>query len=184
RVDGHPLLLKELRLIAEVALRSESSKPRTDAYHDALNERIQQELLYREALRVGGITPDLESAQATEKALRAGFPDEKAFLAFLSAQGFDLTSYRAEILRQEIGDAFVRCELDAIPPVSDEEALRFYQIYGNPASLLDKPSPALIEHWRYQVLRKKRAMSGRELLVRLSRQAKIERLFEPGACVS
>jgi hypothetical protein len=180
RVDGRPITLRAIRLIAELKLRSAAGLVREDAYHDATNTRIRRELLAFEAARQG-LSAEPSRVQDAEKIAREGFADEKAWLAFLSHQGLDADAYREEAWAEGRADSLMACEIDGVPRPGDAETIRLFHIYVQPNNP-EPPSPDALEHWRNEFWRKKQSMAGRELLMRLMSQAKIERYFEPGTC--
>jgi hypothetical protein len=119
--------------------------------------------------------------QDAERIAREGFADEKAWLAFLSHQGLDADTYREEVQAEGRADTLMACEFDGVPTPNDAETIRLFHIYVQPNSL-EPLSPDALERWRSEFRRKKQSMAGRELLMRLMSQSKIERYFEPGAC--
>jgi hypothetical protein len=184
RVDGRPITMRQVRLLAETMHRGDAARPdRPGAYHNALNELIRRETLLEEAER-RRLVPEAASLEAAEREARASFPDEASWLSFLRAQGFDLASYRQELRFQETARALAGCHAEEQAPVAtDAEALALYRAYQPPGASAETVSPEAIESWRWQLTRNKRNMAIRDLLDALTAKAKVERYFNPVDCL-
>jgi hypothetical protein len=176
--------MRQVRLLGETMHRSDAARPdRADAYHNALNELIRREVLLEEAER-RNLVPEQASLDAAEREARAAFPDEASWLGFLSAQGYDLESYRQELRLQETARALTGCHAEEQVPVATvEEALAVYRAYRPPGTSFEIAGPEVIESWRWQVTRNKRGMAIRELLDGLTAKARVERYFKPVDCL-
>jgi hypothetical protein len=175
-VNGRPILLKEARLVSEIFLRTDP-KPvehRTRVYENNVNDLIARELLYSEAVR-RGLSPDPKRIEDAERVARAGFTDEKAFLEFLSAQGFDLAGYREQLRIRKTADALSDAVVaEKVKPATDDDARRMFSLYHHGEGT---PTAADLESWRTQIDGKQRAMAVNTFVTEITQKATIEKFY-------
>jgi peptidyl-prolyl cis-trans isomerase C len=178
-VNGRPLHMTQLRLLAELSRKSDSALQdrRADAYQNGLSELIRREVLYQEA-QAQQVVADPARSAATEQETRALFPNEKSFLDFLAQQGHDLASYREELRLQETARELTAREARTVPTPGDAQAAEYFQAY-NPGK---KPSAEELEGARMMIIRANSGEAIRQLLERLTAKAKVERHFQLGEC--
>jgi hypothetical protein len=175
-VNGRPILLKEARIVSELFLRRDPkpAEHRTRVYENNVNDLIARELLYSEALR-RGLAPDPKRIEDAERQARAGFPDEKSFVEFLTAQGFDLAGYREQLRIRKTADALSEAvTAEKVKPATDDDARRMWTQYHQGQGT---PTAADVVHWREQIDGKQRAMAVGTFVTEITQKATIEKFY-------
>jgi len=150
RVNGVEISAERLRLYFEeflgergrnlAAIRSPSAFK--ELKRQALDQLIEQELLWQEARRRKRVAPDQEVDAAVRK-FAAQFPDERRRQAALERGGFTDESYRAWVREQLSISRLVEKEIVPTVKVTREDARDFYEANGH---LFDQPAEARVRH--------------------------------------
>lgn len=140
---------------------------------EALEQLIDKELLWQEALR-RGIQVDAEEVARTRAAVAASFSSPDAFERRLLAAGFDEAAY-ADYLRREIAAGRAFDQLVETATVSDEEVRRLYE--ANRAAFATVDEARGLAMVRQLVLEQRTAEARRVALARLRDKAAIEILL-------
>ena len=131
RVNGQPIPLRNVRIIAEQNLKGQGSAgQRPAAYRAAIEQLIARELLFQEAV-VRGLGPDTEAIERAYDEARVPYKDDETWKLFLAQQGMNEEGFRAELRLQHTVQALLRQQLAKVPQATDQEAQAFYQ--ANPA---------------------------------------------------
>jgi peptidyl-prolyl cis-trans isomerase C len=123
RVNGQPIPIAGVHKMARKPANSHGKIPL--AYRQALEELINRELLFQEAL-ARRLSADDAAVQREYDEARVGHPNDAEWAAFLKGQFLDPQAYRAELRARYTIQALVRQEAEKVPPVSDEEARQYY----------------------------------------------------------
>jgi parvulin-like peptidyl-prolyl isomerase len=129
RVNGEPVPMRNVRVVAELSLHNHSYPPerRAEAYHDALDRFISRELLLQEAV-AQGLNADQKRLEAAEDKIHAAYPDDKDWLAFLGQQGFNPQSFKTELRAQYTVNALLeRRAWVSERQISDEDVAERYR---------------------------------------------------------
>jgi peptidyl-prolyl cis-trans isomerase C len=131
RVNGQPVTLRTVRVVAEQALQSGVPRGQEPyAYRQALQQMIVRELLFQEAVKRKLAADDARVEQAYNEA-RVRFKDDKAWAALLAGQGLDPQSFRAELrVHHTIQALLDQVVQQAGADASDQEAMAFYQSHS------------------------------------------------------
>lgn len=130
RVNGQQVLLRNVRILARQAKQG-GKVTEPFAYRQAMQQFIVRELLFQEALSRKVSADERRLEQAYDEA-RLPYKDEAAWAAFLAQQGMDPATFRTELrVRHTVQALFEQEAGRDQSPVSDQEALAFYQ--SNPA---------------------------------------------------
>jgi peptidyl-prolyl cis-trans isomerase C len=126
KVNGHPIPLRNVQIIAEQSLRGAVPKDqRPLAYRMALEQVIVRELLFQEAV-ARGVEPDTAAIDQAYNEARVSYKDDDAWAAFLAQQAMDPMSFRAELRIQHTVQTLMRQHVSSVPSVSDDEVRSFY----------------------------------------------------------
>jgi peptidyl-prolyl cis-trans isomerase C len=139
---------------------------------EALDQLIDKELLWQEAQR-RGIAVDDAAVRDARAAIAAGFRSAEAFQRRLQEAGFDDAAYDA-YLRRELAASRMLGELAGTISVSDDEVQRVLAQQPPPP---DIPLAEAQVRVREQLLARRRAEAGREVLQRLRAGATIQTLL-------
>jgi peptidyl-prolyl cis-trans isomerase C len=132
KVNGQPILLRNVKIIAEQSLRDAIPKDqRPFAYRRAMEQVIVRELLFQEAV-VRRIEPDTAAVEQAYNEARVPYKDDETWAAFLAQQGMDPRSFRTELRIQHTVQALMRQTVSSIPPPSEEEARSFFAANPEP----------------------------------------------------
>jgi peptidyl-prolyl cis-trans isomerase C len=128
RVDGHPVPLRMVRVLAEQFGRQTGKAGPAEEpalYRQALQQAILRELLFQEAVKRKIAAPDAQVEQAYNQA-RVRFKDDKAWAAILAGQGLDPQSFRNELRVQQTIQTLLSQVIEQAQ-VTDQEAMAFYE---------------------------------------------------------
>lgn len=128
-VNGQPIPIAGVHKLAKKGTSTHGKIPL--AYRQALEELIDRELLFQEAL-ARRLSADDAAVQRAYDEARVNHPREADWVAFLKGQFLDPQAFRAEVRARYTIEALVRQEAGKVPPVTDEEARRYYD--ANPAA--------------------------------------------------
>jgi parvulin-like peptidyl-prolyl isomerase len=128
RVNGQPIPIAGVHKLAKKGTSSHGKVPL--AYRQALEELIDRELLFEEAL-ARRLSADDAAVQRAYDETRVAIRG-RGVARFLKSQFLDPQAFRTELRTRYTIEALVRQEAEKIPPVSDEEVRRFYD--ANPAA--------------------------------------------------
>ena len=109
RVNGQPIGAVQIVPLAKRRLEASRDQGRDQprALREALEEFIDRELLFQEALARGVKAEDRVVEHVYDR-MRADHPDEAKWTAYLAAQGLDPRSLRSEIRVQETINELLR----------------------------------------------------------------------------
>lgn len=178
-VNGRPVPLVHARIIAEKAIEGRTPTPdqKAAAYRRAMEQLIARELLYQEAMQ-RKIQPDAGAVERVRQQVRSEHKDEKAWKAFLAAQGMDPRSFVDELRVRNVVETMIRQEAEKVPAViPDAEARAYYA--GNPNLFESGGRPLPFEDVReritFQLVTFKRQEALNVFLVRLRSAARVEK---------
>jgi len=126
RVNGQPIPIAGVHKLAKKGTGTVSF-----AYRQALEELIDRELLFEEAL-VRRLSADDAAVQRSYDEARVSHPDDAEWARFLKDEFLDPQSFRTELRARFTIEALVRSEGEKVPPASDLEARRYYD--SNPST--------------------------------------------------
>jgi parvulin-like peptidyl-prolyl isomerase len=124
RVNGQPVPIAGVHKLARKPADSHGKIPL--AYRQALEELINRELLFQEAL-ARHLSADDAAIQRDYDDARVGHPNDAEWASYLKGQFLDPQAFRAELRARYTIQALVRQEGEKVPPVSDQEARRYYE---------------------------------------------------------
>lgn len=124
RVNGQPVAIAGVHKLARKPANSHGKIAL--AYRQALEELIDRELLFQEAL-ARRLSADDAAVERDYDEARVGHPSDAEWAEFLKGQFLDPQAFRAEVRARYTIQALVRQEAEKVPPVSDEEAQRYYE---------------------------------------------------------
>lgn len=179
RVNGQPILARQVVPYARRRLEpqgdEERERNRPRALRQALREYIDRELLFQEAL-ARGLRADDRAVQGAYDRARVEQKEEKAWVDFLAARGFDPQSYRTEIRVQATVNVLLRRAAEETTVAEDEARGRYEAApeefpppEGRPAGF-----DSVREQVEARLLEEKRRSAGDVLLRRLRARARIE----------
>jgi len=128
-VNGQPIPMAGVHKLAKKGTSTHGKVPL--AYRQAVQELVDRELLFQEALDRRLSADDAAIQKAYDEA-RVDHPDDAEWARFLSVEFLDPQSFRTELRTRFTIEALVRQEDAKIPPVTDEEARRAYD--ANPSA--------------------------------------------------
>jgi SurA N-terminal domain len=181
RVNGQEIRIRQILPLAKLSLDrvsvAERDKRKPEMVRKALDDFISRELLLQEAL-ARGIAADTRDVDWSYDQIRGQYPAEDDWAAFLSSQGMDTQSFKAEVRVQATVAALMAREIEAWP-VPESEARAAYEAnprgFGPPGAIA---APSFAEA-RAEVEQSVRRMNAVEiqaaLLARLLARARIER---------
>jgi hypothetical protein len=177
-VNERPIPLRHARIIAEQSFEGRTPTPsqRAWAYRRAMEQLIARELLYQEALQ-RKIRPDAAAVERVRKKVRSEHKDEKAWEAFLSAQGMDPRSFVDELRVRNVVETMMRQETEKVPSViADAEARAYYAANPNVFESGGRPLPFedVRDRITFQLVTFKRQEALNALLTRLRSAARVE----------
>ena len=123
RVNGQPIAIGGVRNLARKFVATEDKISAT--YRKALEQLIDRELLFEEALDRHIAADDAAVQRAYDEA-RVGHPDDASWALFLKGESLDPETFRTELRAHFTVEALVRQEREKVPPVSEDEALKYY----------------------------------------------------------
>lgn len=129
RVNGQPIPMAGVHKLARKGASVHGKIPL--AYRQALEELIDRELLFQEAL-ARRLSADDAAVQRAYDEARVSYPDDARWAQVLKGQFLDPQTFRAELRARYTIEALVRQEGEKLSPVTDEEARRFYD--ANPSA--------------------------------------------------
>jgi len=129
RVNGQPIPLAGVHKLAKKGTSTHGKVPL--AYRQAVQELVDRELLFQEALDRRLSADDAAVQRAYDEA-RVDHPDDDEWARFLKDEFLDPQTFRTELRTRFTVEALIRQEDGKIPPVTDEEARRVYE--ANPAA--------------------------------------------------
>jgi hypothetical protein len=180
RVNGQEIRIRQILPLAKAALDKvhvdERERRKPEAVRQALDSYLTRELLLQEAL-ARGIEPDTRDVERSYDQMHAEHPGDEAWASFLSEQGMDPQSLKAELRIQATVAALISREVEAYP-VPEAEALAAFeanpQAFGSP----DASEPPAFDAVRSQVEQDLRLRKSDEiqaaLIARLRARARIE----------
>jgi peptidyl-prolyl cis-trans isomerase C len=127
RVNGQPIPIAGVHKLAKKHASEHGKIPL--AYRQALDELIDRELLFQEAL-ARRLSADDAAVQRSYDEARVDHPNDAEWAVFLKNQFMDPQSFRAEVRTRHTIEALVKEEAKQVPPVTDDEARAYYE--GNP----------------------------------------------------
>jgi peptidyl-prolyl cis-trans isomerase C len=145
RVNGRPIPAKTVSMVVEPVLKSGRIPPdqKPAAYRQALEQLVLREVLLQEA-EAGKIGPDETLVERDFKKTRDQFKTEQEWTSFLSAQGFDVQTFRTELRIRYTVDAVLTQRVgNPMYTVTDQEAKAFYD--GNP-KMFETPERVRASH--------------------------------------
>ena len=177
-VNGRPIPLHHARIIAEQSFQGGTPTPdqRAWAYRRAMEQLIARELLYQEA-RQRKIAADPGAVERVRQKVRSEHKDEKAWNAFLAAQGLDPKSFVDELRVRNVVETMIKQETEKIPAVvPDAEARAYYAANPNVFESGGRPLPFedVRERITFQLVTFKRQEALNTLLTRLRSAARLE----------
>lgn len=129
RVNGQEIRIRQILPLAKASLdkvsASDRDKRKPEIVRQALDSYVTRELLLQEAL-ARGIAADTRDVEWRFDQLRAQHPGEAEWAEFLSEQGLDPQSFKAELRVQHTIGALVARELQAFP-VPEAEARAVFE---------------------------------------------------------
>ena len=128
RVNGQEIGIRQILPLAKSMLDRvsvpEREKRKPQALRQALEDFVDRELLLQEAL-ARGISADTRAVERSYDQLRREHPDEADWSHFLSEQGMDPQSFKAELRVQHTVSALVAQELEGWPVPESEARAAF-----------------------------------------------------------
>ncbi len=126
QVNGHPILMRNVKIMAEGSLPRELPEAaRPAAYREALRRLIARELLFEEAL-ARGVKADTAAIQQAYDEARVQHTDDEAWTAFLAQKSMDDQGFRAELRVRFTVEALMRAETAGISPPTAQEVREEY----------------------------------------------------------
>lgn len=129
RVNGQPIPIAGVHKLAKKGISTHGKVPL--AYRQALEELIDRELLFEEAL-ARRLSADDAAVQRAYDEARVSHPDDAEWARFLKDEFLDTQRFRTELRARFTIEALVRAESEKVPPASDLEARRYYD--SNPST--------------------------------------------------
>jgi hypothetical protein len=181
RVNGQEIRIRQILPLAKLSLDkvsvAERDKRKPEMVRKALDDFISRELLLQEAL-ARGIAADTRDVDWSYDQIRGQYPAEEDWAAFLSSQGMDAQTFKAEVRVQATVSALMAQEIEAWP-VPESEARAAYEAnprgFGSPGAT-EPPSFAEARAEVEQSVRRVNAVEIQAaLLARLRARARIER---------
>jgi parvulin-like peptidyl-prolyl isomerase len=123
KVNGNPIPIAGVHKLAKKAASAHGKIPL--AYRQALEELIDRELLFEEAL-ARNLSADDAAVQKAYDEARVGHPKDAEWAEFLKNEFLDPPTFRAELRARFTIEALLRQEAAKLPAVSDDEVRRFY----------------------------------------------------------
>ena len=181
RVNDQEIRIRQILPLAKLSLDrvsvADRDKRKPEMVRKALEDFISRELLLQEAL-ARGIAADTRDVDWSYDQIRGQYPAEEDWAAFLSSQGMDAQTFKAEVRVQATVAALMAQEIEAWP-VPEAEARAAYD--ANPrgfgsAGAAAAPSFAEVRAEVEQAIRRSNAVEIQAaLLERLRARARIER---------
>lgn len=131
KVNGQAIPLNFVEMVAKRLLEQagNQAKDRPFAYRRATQQLVVRELLFEEAA-ARGLKADDAKVEAAYNEARVGYPDDRAWLAFLAQQHMDADAFRRELRIQQTVAALMRNEGDlAGTQVTDKDARAYYDAH-------------------------------------------------------
>jgi peptidyl-prolyl cis-trans isomerase C len=129
-VNGEPISRADVELgISELEARAGQPVPagqRDVAVHDVLDQLIGYRLLLQETRERRTSVPEADVDAAIAE-LRAQVPSEEAFFETLQLRQMTLEMLRTEARQSLQVNALLESEVGAVPPVTEEEIVEFYE---------------------------------------------------------
>ncbi len=181
RVNSQEIRIHQILPLAKASLDrvsvSEREKRKPEAVRQALEDYINSELLLQEAI-ARGIVPDTRDVEWHFDQIRGQYPAEEDWLEFLSGQGMDAQSLKAEVRAQAMVALLTAKEIETWP-VPEDQARAAYAAnprgFG-PAGVEQAPSFEAVRAEVEQAVRRMNAVEIQAaLLARLKARATIER---------
>jgi parvulin-like peptidyl-prolyl isomerase len=129
-VNGQPILSSLVTLFLKKTRGAVAIDERPAAYRKALEQCIDRELLFEDALS-RGLIPDDRAVQRAFDEAHVKHPDDQSWNAFLREQALTADGFRAEIRTEQTVAALLRQEASKISEVDDQEAHAYYD--ANPS---------------------------------------------------
>lgn len=180
RVNGQEIRIQQILPRARAVLakfpNAEREQRRPEAVRRALDDYVTRELLLQEAL-ARGISADTRAVEKGFDVIHAEHPEERDWQAFLSEQGMDAQTLKAEVRVQHTVAALIAEEIRSWP-VPEELAREAFAAsprgFGEPDATATPTFEAVREEVE-DVVRRHRADEIRtELVARLRARARIE----------
>lgn len=177
-VNGRPVPLRHARIIVDQSFQGRTPTPdqKAVAYRRAMEQLIARELLYQEAMQ-RKIQPDAGAVERLRQQVRSEHKDEKAWKAFLAAQGMDPRSFVDELRVRNVVETMIRQETETVPAViPDAEARAYYSANPNIFESGGRPLPFedVRDRITFQLVTFKRQEALNALLTRLRSAARVE----------
>jgi parvulin-like peptidyl-prolyl isomerase len=125
RVGDQPILLRNVRIIAERHLVEGDAEQRPRVYRQALDQLIVRELLFREAMQRHLEPEDAAVEQAYNEA-RVPYKGDETWAQFLAQQGLNDQEFRKELRIQFTVQTLIEEQTGQAGPVTDQEVREFY----------------------------------------------------------
>jgi peptidyl-prolyl cis-trans isomerase C len=130
KVNGAEISEKELEIAVTRYLPRDSfhsgvsSEQVKEAEKKALEELINRELFYQEAIRQG-ITPDMDEIERRLSVLKQRYPSKEEFERSLTKYGMSVASIKERVKKDTVIEKLIEKEVNVI--VSDEEVKDYYE---------------------------------------------------------
>jgi parvulin-like peptidyl-prolyl isomerase len=129
RVNGQPIPIAGVHKLAKQGTSTHGKIPR--AYREALQQLIDRELLFEEALD-RHLTADDAAVQKAYDEARVKHPDDAEWASYLKLDFLTPEQFRTELRARFTIDALLRQEAAKLPPASEAEARKLYD--ANPTA--------------------------------------------------
>jgi len=180
RVNGQEIRIRQILPLAKAALDrvsvAERDKRKPEVVRKALDDFVSRELLLQEAL-ARGVSVDTRDVEQSYDQLRAGYAGDPEWAYFLSEQGTDPQTFKAELRVQHTVAALLFQEVQSWP-VPEAEARAAFESnprgFGPPGAA-EPPSFESVRSEVEQAVRQHKAAEIQAALeARLRGRAKIE----------
>lgn len=164
RVNGVALTLKDLdveldRLIPRITFhQSVSGEKRKQYYEKALEELINRELQFQDAI-AKGIKPDKEKVDAQMGKIRSGFKSEEEYKAALEKEGITERKLQAQVEKNVLVQSVIAKTVTEPSQLSEAELKNYYE---NNTSMFKRP-----ESVRLRLVSTKDEKKAKEILTRI-----------------
>lgn len=132
KVNGTVLTQKDLdtevdRLIPKITFHRSVSEEKRKLYYDkALEELINRELQYRDALAMG-MQPDKEKVKAQMEKIRSRFKSEQEYKAALEKEGVTEEKLRAQVEKEMLVQNIIAKKVTEAAQMSETDLKQFYE---------------------------------------------------------
>jgi hypothetical protein len=180
RVNGTEIRIRQILPLAKAALDKVSvadrDKRKPEIVRQALDGYVTRELLLQEAL-ARGIAADTRDVEQSYDQLRAEHPGEAEWAYFLSEQGSDPQTFKAELRIQHTVAALIAREVQGFPVPEREARAAFEsnpQGFGPPGAAEPPTFESVRSEVEAEVRRHKAEEIQAALVARLRERARID----------